>query len=67
MTETCTTVTFPNLDKHIDTPGSAGKLLPGTRVKVVDPDGKALGYGQPGELIVHSPAVTLGYLNNEQA
>ncbi|KAI0734780.1 amp dependent CoA ligase [Fomitopsis betulina] len=67
MTETCTTVTFPQLDMHIGTPGSAGRLLPGVRAKVVDPDGKLLGYGEPGQLVVWSPANSLGYLSNEQA
>ncbi|KAH9829669.1 amp dependent CoA ligase [Rhodofomes roseus] len=67
MTETCTTVTFPQLDMHIGTPGSAGRLLPGVRAKVMDPDGKLLGYNQPGQLVVWSPANALGYLSNEQA
>ncbi|KZT67099.1 acetyl-CoA synthetase-like protein [Daedalea quercina L-15889] len=67
MTETCTTVTFPQLDMHIGTPGSAGRLLPGVRAKVIDPDGKLLGYEQPGQLVVWSPANALGYLNNAQA
>lgn len=67
MTETCTTVTFPQLDMHIGTPGSAGRLLPGVRAKVIDPDGKMLEYGQTGQLVVWSPANSLGYLNNEQA
>jgi len=67
MTESCTTITFPQLDMHIGTPGSAGRLLPGVRAKVIDPDGKLLGYGQPGQLVVWSPANALGYLNNDQA
>ena len=67
MTETCTTVTFPQLDMHIGTPGSAGRLLPGVRARVVDPEGRLLGYGQPGQLVVWSPANSLGYLDNEQA
>lgn len=67
MTETCTTVTFPQLDMHIGTPGSAGRLLPGVRARVVDPEGELLGYGQPGQLVVWSPANSLGYLDNDQA
>ncbi|KZT09094.1 amp dependent CoA ligase [Laetiporus sulphureus 93-53] len=67
MTETCTTVTFPQLEQKIGTPGSAGRLLPGVIARVIDPDGNLLGYGQPGQLVVYSPANSLGYLNNEQA
>lgn len=42
--------------------------MPGARAKVVDPDGKEItDYGKPGELLVQSPSITLGYLNNEKA
>lgn len=48
--------------------GTSGSLLPGTRAKVVDPDGKEITeYGKPGELLVQGPSITLGYLNNEMA
>ncbi|CCM00619.1 uncharacterized protein FIBRA_02655 [Fibroporia radiculosa] len=67
MTETCTTVTFPQVEQKIGTPGSAGRLLPGVVARVIDPDGKLLGYGQPGQLVVKSPGNALHYLNNEQA
>jgi acyl-CoA synthetase (AMP-forming)/AMP-acid ligase II len=34
----------------------------------MSPDGVELtGYDQPGELVVRSPSVVLGYLNNEKA
>jgi acyl-coenzyme A synthetase/AMP-(fatty) acid ligase len=49
-------------------PGTSGSLLPGTRVKVIDANGREITeYGKPGELLVQSPSVTLGYLNNEKA
>ncbi|KAH7148196.1 hypothetical protein EDB81DRAFT_855975 [Dactylonectria macrodidyma] len=48
--------------------GSAGCLLPGTLAKIIDSDGNEVQeHGKPGELLVQSPAVTLGYLNNEKA
>jgi long-subunit acyl-CoA synthetase (AMP-forming) len=48
--------------------GSAGSLLPGIECRIVSPEGKEItGYNQPGELLVKSPAVVLGYLNNEKA
>lgn len=48
--------------------GSAGSLLPGSRAKIIDGNGKEVKeYEKPGELVVQSPAVTLGYFNNERA
>jgi len=66
MTESATVVC--STSEHDICPGTSGSLLPGTRAKVVDPDGKEINeYGKPGELLVQSPSVTLGYLNNEKA
>ena len=54
--------------EHDIVQGTSGSLLPGIRVKVIDFDGKEITeYGKPGELLVQSPSVTLGYLNNEKA
>ncbi|KAK1758515.1 hypothetical protein QBC47DRAFT_374924 [Echria macrotheca] len=48
--------------------GTSGSLVPGTRAKIIDADGKEITeYGRAGELFVQSPSVTLGYLNNEKA
>ncbi|KAL9103175.1 MAG: hypothetical protein Q9163_001741 [Psora crenata] len=48
--------------------GSCGSLLPSIQAKIVSPDGKEItAYDQPGELIIKSPSVALGYLNNEAA
>lgn len=66
LTETCTVVcsTLPT-DVVF---GSSGCLLPGYKARVVTPEGNEVtGYDQPGELLVQSPSVTLGYLKNEKA
>ena len=48
--------------------GSCGSLLPGVKGKIVSPEGKEITeYDRPGELVIHSPSVVLGYLNNEKA
>ena len=66
MTETSTVVTTTS--EHDICIGTSGSLVPGARGKVVDPDGKEITeYGKPGELLVQSPSVVLGYLNNEKA
>ena len=67
MTELCTIVTFPQMDKRIGTIGSGGVLLPGCIARVVKPDGSLAKLGEAGELVVTSPSVSLGYLNNAEA
>ena len=48
--------------------GSSGCLLPGYTAKLVDMEGNEVtGYNTPGELVVQSPSVVLGYLNNDKA
>ena len=48
--------------------GSSGSILPGIECRIVTADGKEItGYNQPGELLVKSPAVVLGYLNKPEA
>ncbi|KAH9834984.1 amp dependent CoA ligase [Rhodofomes roseus] len=67
MTETCTTISFPQIEQKICTPGSAGRLVPGVVARVVKPDGSLAGFNEPGHLIVKGPANALRYLNNEEA
>jgi acyl-CoA synthetase (AMP-forming)/AMP-acid ligase II len=43
-------------------------LLPGFTAKIMSIEGVEItDYDQPGELVVQSPSVVLGYLNNDQA
>ncbi|KAL2130788.1 hypothetical protein VTI74DRAFT_5949 [Chaetomium olivicolor] len=66
LTESSTVVC--STSEHDICQGTSGSLVPGARAKVVDPDGKEITeYGKPGELLVQSPSITLGYLNNEKA
>lgn len=66
MTETATVVTSSSED-DVFTKGS-GCLLPGTKAKIIDPEGKEITeHDKPGELLVQAPSVVLGYLNNEKA
>ncbi|EFW23083.1 hypothetical protein D8B26_006609 [Coccidioides posadasii str. Silveira] len=66
MTETCTVVCTTS--SHDVWLGSSGSILPGIECKIISPEGVELtGYDEPGELVVKSPSVVLGYLNNEKA
>ncbi|RSL96753.1 hypothetical protein CEP52_011307 [Fusarium oligoseptatum] len=67
LTETCTVVcTTSELD--IDD-GSSGSIVPGARAMLVDIEtgDEITEYNKPGELLVQSPSLALGYLNNQKA
>ncbi|KAL8658161.1 MAG: hypothetical protein Q9226_001211 [Calogaya cf. arnoldii] len=48
--------------------GSSGSFLPMVEARIMSVDGVEItGYDQPGELVIKSPSVVLGYLNNDEA
>ena len=66
LTETSTVVC--STDANDICFGSSGSLIPMTEARLIAPDGREITtYDQPGELLVKSPSVVLGYLNNMQA
>ncbi|KAI5835205.1 acetyl-CoA synthetase-like protein [Schizophyllum commune Tattone D] len=67
MTETSTAVSMFPASQRIGTSGSAGQLMPGVVARVVRPDGSLAGFDEPGEFVVSTPSVTLGYYGDEEA
>jgi acyl-CoA synthetase (AMP-forming)/AMP-acid ligase II len=67
LTETAVGATMP--ERGFGTvPGSVGRVMPSTELRVVDPDtGHDLGVGERGELLVRGPQVMKGYLNRPDA
>lgn len=66
LTETCTVVC--STSPHDVWFGSSGSILCGIECRLVTIGGEEItGYDQPGELLVKSPSLVLGYLKNEQA
>ncbi|KAK1466335.1 4-coumarate-CoA ligase 2 [Colletotrichum cuscutae] len=66
MTEvTCGGIMVPGGIK--DDTGSVGKLVPNCECKLVDEEGKEVGFGEPGEFCMRGPNICLGYWRNEVA
>ncbi|KAG0709235.1 hypothetical protein DFH29DRAFT_1074958 [Suillus ampliporus] len=66
-TESCTVITTWALDKKCDLSGGAGQLLPGIIGRVEKPDGTLADFDEPGELVVKTQSLALGYANNSEA
>jgi acyl-CoA synthetase (AMP-forming)/AMP-acid ligase II len=67
LTETAATATAPERERAV-APGSVGRAMPGTELRVVDPDsGADLGPGERGELWVRGPQTMAGYLHRPDA
>jgi long-subunit acyl-CoA synthetase (AMP-forming) len=66
LTETTVAVTFANpLDEMF---GTCGHLFPSCQARLIDEHGGEITeHGKAGELLIRSPTVFLGYLNNEVA
>ncbi|KAG5657898.1 hypothetical protein KAF25_007931 [Fusarium avenaceum] len=67
LTETCTVVCTTS-ESDIDI-GSSGSLVPATKAMIIDIEtGEEItDYNRPGELLVQTPSLVLGYMNNEKA
>lgn len=51
---------------HVNKSGSVGIPLAGNHVKIIDPSTrKRKPYGEVGEIVIHSKALMMGYLNEE--
>ncbi|KAL0961368.1 hypothetical protein HGRIS_006324 [Hohenbuehelia grisea] len=59
--------TMWSIDQKRGISGGAGQLLPGVIARVEKLDGSLAGYDEPGELVIKTPSVALGYANNAQA
>ncbi|KAJ7069964.1 amp dependent CoA ligase [Mycena amicta] len=66
LTETATIVAMTPFHMQCSY-GSVGYLVPGLRARVVKPDGSLAGYNEPGELLVNTPSLSLGYHKNKEA
>lgn len=61
------TAAMPSGEATRRVPGAVGRPLPLTEVRVVDPEGAALGAEEAGEIWVRSPSVASEYWNRPEA
>ncbi|MBW2150701.1 MAG: AMP-binding protein [Deltaproteobacteria bacterium] len=54
---------FATLGRYNERPGSAGRMLPLNRVRLVDDNDRTVSVGEIGEITVRGPNVFLGYWN----
>jgi long-chain acyl-CoA synthetase len=66
LTECSPVVSINPFERKRNKPGTVGLPLPGTRVKVVDDEGRTQPPNAPGELAVQGPSVMQGYLNRPE-
>jgi acyl-CoA synthetase (AMP-forming)/AMP-acid ligase II len=67
MTEATAGITLWSVGTPV-APGSSGRLLPGVRARIVDPEsGADRRPGETGELLISTPALMTGYLANPGA
>jgi acyl-CoA synthetase (AMP-forming)/AMP-acid ligase II len=67
LTETTVGATMPDR-RHGTVPGSVGRVMPNTELRVVHPEsGAELGPGERGELWVRGPQLMAGYLGRPEA
>jgi cyclohexanecarboxylate-CoA ligase len=65
-TENVTTTTCTVDDDPERSVSSDGKALPGSSVKIVDPDGNEVPRGEPGDIAYKGPMHMLEYINNPE-
>lgn len=63
------TETGPSISNHLGASraGSIGQVVRGVEIRLVDSEGNDVAEGEPGELLVRSPAVCQGYWNDPAA
>ncbi|KAG6372892.1 hypothetical protein JVT61DRAFT_7328 [Boletus reticuloceps] len=66
-TESCTVIATWSLENECDLSGSAGQLIPGITARVEKPDGTLAEFDEPGELVVRTPSLALGYAGHPEA
>ena len=63
-TETCPLAIYQQAEEARATVGSIGRGAPGTEIRLVDKHGEEVADGEPGEILVRGPQVSVGYFRD---
>ncbi len=68
MTETASAITLLRPEQHLKTGKltTVGTPVSGVKIKIVDDRGAAVGRGVPGEILVKTDMLMIGYFNDEE-
>lgn len=67
LTEACSQVATQTPQATERKPGSVGRAVPGTHIRVLTESGTEAAVGEYGEIVVSGPSVMQGYFDNPQA
>ncbi len=67
LTETCSQVVTGLIGEGNEMPGSSGRPIFPTQIRIVDGSGREVPSGQPGEILISGPTVFAGYWQNPDA
>lgn len=67
LTEACSQVATQTPQATERKPGSVGRAVPGTHIRVLTESGTEAAVGEYGEIVVSGPTVMQGYFDNPQA
>lgn len=67
LTETCSALTYLDMDHMQAKTGSAGRPVPWVELRVVDESGRSVPTGEVGEIVARGAKVADGYLDDPEA
>ncbi|GAY24433.1 AMP-binding protein [Sphingobium fuliginis] len=68
MTECCGSATHTRPGDPMERIAyTVGRAIPGTEIRVAGPDGRSLGVGEPGEVLIRDDKLLIEYLDNPEA
>lgn len=66
QTESSPRLTYLGPDELSERPTSCGRPIPGVKIEILDPEGRALPPGEVGEVVATTPGLMRGYVSGDE-